>query len=417
MQVNERPIFLLTKKSAMRKSLFLLILILTAALSKAQNNYKEVSLAQLAQRASKDKKGYIILDVRSPGEYMDTTNTGRHAGIGRIKTAINISLQDLLGNPATIRQLDQYKNEDVYVICSHSYRSRRISNLLLENGFTSVNNVKGGMSEWYRYYDELKGYMPALYENHIAYHNMAPSELFNKLAAKEPVEIIGLNSAPHFFFDSLVAPYYPYFPDIKNANYYQPADSLQILEKVKTSGNTPVVLFSKVGGGSQDMAEWLARKGFTNIYFLVNSLPGFYEYVVNFQPVASREKAIVFNSNIQFYTPLSFCKESPSSVQWIDLRHDTTFNQLTEGTKINYKTLKGAVNFPFYKTADAFTQQFPDKNKLYMILPQDGYTGIELADALLKKGYRIGWIIGGIERWEWYTNNIDAFTCKDYFIH
>jgi rhodanese-related sulfurtransferase len=114
---------------------------------------------------------------------------------------------------------------------------------------------------------------------------------------------------------------------------------------------------------------------------------------------------------------LSFCKESPSSVQWIDLRHDTTFNQLTEGTKINYKTLKGAVNFPFYKTADAFTQQFPDKNKLYMILPQDGYTGIELADALLKKGYRIGWIIGGIERWEWYTNNIDAFTCKDYFIH
>jgi hypothetical protein len=52
-----------------------------------------------------------------------------------------------------------------------------------------------------------------------------------------------------------------------------------------------------------------------------------------------------------------------------------------------------------------------------MILPQDGYTGIELADALLKKGYRIGWIIGGIERWEWYTNNIDAFTCKDYFIH
>ncbi|MEO6612037.1 MAG: rhodanese-like domain-containing protein [Chitinophagaceae bacterium] len=400
----------------MRKNAFLLILLFAVRVVTAQNNYKEVSLLQLAQKAQQGGKGYIILDVRTPGEYMDTTNSGRHAGIGRINTAVNVSLQDLLGKPETIHQLDKYKNEDIYVICSHSYRSRRISNLLLENGFTSVNNVKGGMTEWYRNYEELQPYMAGMYQNNIAYHNIAPSELFKKLAAKEPVELIGLNSPPRFFFDSLVAPYYPYFPDIKEANYYRPADSLQVLEKVKASNGRPVVLFSKVGGGAQDMSEWLARKGYTNIYNLVNSLPGFYEYVVNFQSREAGKKVLVYNSNIQFYTPLSFCKEAPKNVQWIDLRHDTTFNQVTEGTKINYKTLNGAVNFPFYKTADAFTQQFPDKNKLYMILPQDGYTGIELADALLKKGYRIGWIIGGIERWEWYTNNIDAFTCGDQLI-
>ncbi len=400
----------------MKKKSFLFILLFTASIVTAQNNYKEVSLVQLAQKVQQGGKGYIILDVRTPGEYMDTTNAGRHAGIGRIKTAINVSLQDLLGNPETIHQLDQYKNEDVYVICSHSYRSRRISNLLLENGFTSVNNVKGGMTEWYRNYEELQPYMAGMYENNIAYHNMAPSELFKKLAAKEPVEVIGLNGPPRFFFDTLVAPFYTHFPDIKTTNYYRPADSLQILEKVKVSNGRPVVFFNKTGGGAQDMAEWMARKGFTNIYYLVNSLSGFYEYVANFQPATAREKAFVFNSNIQFYTPLSFCKEAPKNVQWIDLRHDTTFNQVTEGTKINYKTLKGAVNFPFYETADAFTLQFPDKSKLYMILPQDGYTGIELADALLKKGYRIGWIMGGIERWEWYTNNIDAFTCRDEFV-
>src|SRR5687768_14125587 len=122
----------------------------------AQNNYKEISLPQLMQKVQQGSKGYIILDVRTPGEYADTVSGGRHMGIGRIKNAINISLQDLLQKTGTHQQLEKYKQEDIYVICSHSYRSRRISNLLLQNGFSSVNNVQGGMTEWYRNYDDLK---------------------------------------------------------------------------------------------------------------------------------------------------------------------------------------------------------------------------------------------------------------------
>ncbi|MGZ8525229.1 MAG: hypothetical protein ACXWV1_12415, partial [Chitinophagaceae bacterium] len=93
-----------------------------------------------------------------------------------------------------------------------------------------------------------------------------------------------------------------------------------------------------------------------------------------------------------------------------------TFNQITHGTKLDYKTLEGAVNFPFYKTPDDFSRQFPDKKKFYMILPEQGYKGVELAGALLSKGYNIGWLIGGLERWEWYTNNIQAFVCKDQLV-
>ena len=121
-------------------------------------------------------------------------------------------------------------------------------------------------------------------------------------------------------------------------------------------------------------------------------------------------------SGIQYYTPLQFCKNTPENVQWVDIRHDTTFNKVTQGTKLNYKTLKGAVNFPFYKNADDFEKQFRDKKKLYMLLPEQGYAGVELANALIKKGYKIGWIIGGIERWEWYSNNIDEFKCADHLV-
>ncbi|HEV7779865.1 MAG TPA: rhodanese-like domain-containing protein [Chitinophagaceae bacterium] len=396
-------------------SLFISLLFITG-IARSQNNYKEITLPELMQKASKGGKGYIILDVRTPGEYMDTITGGRHVGIGRIKSAINISIQDLEQKPEAIKQLEQYKNKDVYVICSHSYRSRRVSNLLLQNGFTSVNNVKGGMSEWYRNYDELQTYMSSLYENNISYHNLAPSQLYKKMAGNERVEIIGLKSPPRFFFDSLQGPIYDFLPDIKNTTYYKLADSLQLLEKAKKANGKPIVIFGTIGGGTNDIVAWLVQKGFSNINFLAGSLTGFYEYMLNYQSPDARKKTLISQSKIEFHTPLSFCKEQPENVQWIDLRHDTSFNQITYGTKLDYKTLKGAVNFPFYNNADQFAQQFPDKTRLYMILPQDGYTGFDLADALLKKGYRIGWLLGGIERWEWYTNNIIEFNCKDQFI-
>ncbi|MGZ8540626.1 MAG: rhodanese-like domain-containing protein [Chitinophagaceae bacterium] len=396
-------------------SLFLCFLAFTFIVA-AQNNYKEISLPQLMQKVQQGSKGYIILDVRTPGEYMDTASGGRRTGIGRIKNAINISLQDLLQKPGTLQQLEKNKQEDIYVICSHSYRSRRISNLLLENGFSSVNNVQGGMTEWYRNYDELKPYAADLYENNIAYHNMAPSQLFQKLMAKQPVELIGFSNPPRFYFDSLIAPLYSYFPGFKNANYYRLADTAQILEKVKPSKDKAIVFFNTIGGGASETAEWLAKKGFKNVYNLVGNLTGFYEYLANYQSPGERDKYLIAKSRIQFYTPLSFCKEQPKNVQWVDLRHDTTFNQITHGTKLDYKTLEGAVNFPFYKTPDDFSRQFPDKKKFYMILPEQGYKGVELAGALLSKGYNIGWLIGGLERWEWYTNNIQAFVCKDQLV-
>ena len=46
-----------------------------------------------------------------------------------------------------------------------------------------------------------------------------------------------------------------------------------------------------------------------------------------------------------------------------------------------------------------------------MFIPEQGYAGVDLVNALIKKGYKAGWLIGGIERWEWYTNNIDEFKC------
>jgi len=105
----------------------------------------------------------MLLDVRTPGEYHDSLTRGMHLNIGRIKEAVNMDLNLLRSNPEATKQLDRYREKDVYVICSHSYRSRVVSNRLLANGFSSVTNVRGGMSEWYR--DAALGPVRMSYQN------------------------------------------------------------------------------------------------------------------------------------------------------------------------------------------------------------------------------------------------------------
>jgi len=80
----------------------------------------------------KDKSKQFI-DVRTPGEYK-----GRH--ISQFK---NIPLNTL---KTKLDGLD--KTKETFVICQSGMRSSQAASILKKNGFTSVTNVKGGMSSW-----------------------------------------------------------------------------------------------------------------------------------------------------------------------------------------------------------------------------------------------------------------------------
>lgn len=399
----------------MFKKVFFLAVILTgiSLSSTAQNNYAEVSLPELMQKLRQGQKDMVILDVRSKGEYNDTSGF-RHLNIGRIKGAINIPIQDLQQNPEAIRQLDEYKDKEIYVICSHSYRSRTVSNLLLKNNFTKINNVQGGMSEWFRNHDELAMYAASYYEKSIPYSNISPSKLFSRMRNKDSVVFIGFKNAPRSSFDSLITAYVAHFPDLKNTEFYTAKDSAAVMAKAKNAKGKPIVTFNIMGTGGGEIAGWLAQNGIPNVNYLVGNLTGFYEYFVNYQYADKVEDYFIPKNNIQFYSGLSLCRvlERNKPIQLVDLRHDTLFAKPTVGTKLTYNHIKGAVNFPFYRSASDFEKQFPDKDREYVLLPHQGYVGIELADALLVKGYKIGWLMGGNERFEWYANNVNLFTCK-----
>ena len=87
----------------------------------------------------KNNSGVILLDVRTKEEFEGEAEPN----FGTLKNAINIPIQELAQRLSSISTL---KNKEIIVYCSHSHRSPQASYLLMQNGFTNVTNMAGGMS-------------------------------------------------------------------------------------------------------------------------------------------------------------------------------------------------------------------------------------------------------------------------------
>ncbi len=399
----------------MQKKIIILLLpaLMLTSLVKAQNTYNEITLPELMKKKVADDKNMVIVDVRSDGEFGDSSR-GRSGNIGRIKGAVHIGLVDMENKPETIKQFEPYRDKEIYLICSHSYRSRSASNILLKNGFTHVNNVRGGMTEWYRRYDELAFYRSELMDRDIRYTNLSPTQFLSDLQADKNMLLLGIRNNPRFWWDSANIKAYKYYPLLKNTTYFNYADSLTVLAEVKKDMTRPVVLFSMVNNGAAELADWLVGKGIPRVYYLVGGINLFYEYVSNKQMPGTTNKFFEFQSPVQFLTPTTYClQKGDSKAQWIDIRHDSLFNKVNEGVKHDFTHIKNAANFYSVKGAAEFEKAYPDKKKEYILINSFSSEGVDMADELARRGYKIAWITGGYDRWEWYMNNVEDFSCNN----
>src|SRR5689334_24925035 len=100
--------------------LFALVFVLTTITSNAQykndnTKFKTVFLEDLC-KTLQNNNGYILLDVRSKGEYCDTSSA-TNLNIGHLKNAINIDVSEL---PQRLKELQEDKDKPIFVYCSHS---------------------------------------------------------------------------------------------------------------------------------------------------------------------------------------------------------------------------------------------------------------------------------------------------------
>lgn len=90
----------------------------------------------LAKAATPDKKGFVLVDVRSPEEH----RTGMIPG-----TDLNIDFREM---KTRHRELGVQLEEHIVVYCQSGHRSNIAAETLADLGYRHVYNVSGSMNAW-----------------------------------------------------------------------------------------------------------------------------------------------------------------------------------------------------------------------------------------------------------------------------
>lgn len=90
----------------------------------------------LAKASASDKKGFVLVDVRSPEEH----RTGMIPG-----TDLNIDFREM---KTRHRELGVQFDEHIVVYCQSGHRSNIAAETLADLGYRHVYNVSGSMNAW-----------------------------------------------------------------------------------------------------------------------------------------------------------------------------------------------------------------------------------------------------------------------------
>ncbi|MDO5654551.1 MAG: rhodanese-like domain-containing protein [Flavobacteriaceae bacterium] len=122
----------------MNTNYWLVLLFLSISFScqpKAQSNVVDVvSVTEFEQRIT--EPNVQIIDARTAKEYTD----------GHIENAQNMDVLQIENFRTEIQKLD--KEKPVLVYCKSGKRSQKASQILEEEGFTKVIDLKGGYNAW-----------------------------------------------------------------------------------------------------------------------------------------------------------------------------------------------------------------------------------------------------------------------------
>lgn len=94
---------------------------------------QQISPIYLQHQLLKNVDAYFLLDVREPNEYQ----------IVAIHNSVLIPMHQI---PGRVQELE--KDAPIVVICHHGIRSESVANYLVEQGFTQIFNLTGGIHAW-----------------------------------------------------------------------------------------------------------------------------------------------------------------------------------------------------------------------------------------------------------------------------
>lgn len=362
--------------------------------------YKAVYLNQAFQLMD-SMQNFLLLDVRSPGEYADT-GRATALNIGRFKGAVNVpidSVQNHLG------ELKKYMDQPIFVYCSHSQRSRRVSKLLAENGFQHVYNINGGMSVVNEDDTRLFPSKSKKLVTKNVYTNVGPGDAMQLIEKIPDLVIIDIRTPREFAGqDSLTE---NNIGRLKNAINIPQESFDQKLDSFHIPNNRAVLLYDLKGYNSMDVVAFLRARGFTRIYNLYGGLETF---ICHFPLDDNRTNLVVTDAPpFQFLDPkacIDLLKKEPGLVI-IDTRSTYEFHNKADKIYMNLGNIQGALNI---STPDSLVALLSGKDKKtpFLVYGSNAHTGFLICQILVKRGYRnVYYMERGFYHFVWATANIE----------
>ena len=393
--------------STMPKTICSICLILLSLFVKAQykydnNLFKTVYLQDLCKELS-DHPGYILLDVRSDGEFNDTLSSSPGLNIGRLKDAKHISIQELASR---WKELIPYKDKPLFIYCSHSQRSRRASRMLADSGFAKVFNVNGGLSSVYLSDLATTTCFQNLVENNLAYKIISPQELCRKMTGngKDPI-VLDVRSDSAFKGIS--------HQEKDNAySYIKQSVNIPLSDLETRFSEVPkdkeIIIVDVYGDESPKAAKFLLSKGYSNIGVLFDGIDSWYGK--SEEELPCKTSILINRSLYKTITAEEFVKLSLHNENelTLDIRNEEEFTNKSKTYWRNIGNIKNAKNIPLEKLKDRAGEISAWKEKPVVIYSfSNNPEAYESAAILMQLGFKnVNVLDGGIWNLRWTSANI-----------
>lgn len=349
-------------------------------------SFKTVYINDLCDSLRKNPNR-LILDVRSPGEFSDTSSSAS-LNIGHLKGAKNIDVNQVKNR---LSELQAYKNKPIFVICSHSQRSRVCSKMLADSGFTNVINVNGAMTEFNLLKNTSIPCVSDLYETANQFKLLSPKEVAQLMISKKDLFILDVRSDSAFrgISRDISANALGKLKGSVNIPFAELAYSLDKIPK-----NRPVLVIADQGRETNLGAKILTDNGYRDVSAAFNGLNEWLSAAE--EDVPQRKQLWEQPNHFSYVTAVEMDRmlTKDPSIFILDARTSAEFtNKVTDRPWMNRGHVQNAVNIPkaelssrlgelsAYKNKDIVLYTFgnnPDAFESAKILADNGFTKVHM---------------------------------------
>ncbi|HNR06684.1 MAG TPA: rhodanese-like domain-containing protein [Saprospiraceae bacterium] len=363
--------------------------------------YKTVYLEDLCQSV-KQLNGGLLLDVRSPGEFSDTS-AYHSLNIGRLKGAVNISSREIQKRLDEIRD---YRDKPILLICSHSQRSRVVSKMLVDSGFTNVTNVNGGMTELNRLRNGSIPCLNELYTSGNEFNLLSPAGAFNLVRNTRDLYILDVRPDTAFQGKTASAMLRAHGRFKKAVN--QPLISLKE-NTDKIPRDKPILILDQFGDDAVQAARILADRGFKGIHVLFDGLAAWITETE--KDLKERKKIWEKGSSYGLINSQDLHRRFKGAYSGLilDIRPYADFNNQNKNQSFRNKGhIRGAINIPENELKSRLQELTPYKNKEIIVYAFSGNPeAFAAAEILIKNGFKkVKVLTGGLFALRWEAANL-----------